>query len=66
MIWYHTYVLNCTWDDMEAEIALRRMGLSRKDQQKAEDYLKLREDYRSSGQAPQPESNEKAPTHPPR
>jgi len=52
-------VLNCTWDDMEAEIALRRMGLSREDQQKAEFYLKLREDFRSSGQAPMPASNEK-------
>ena len=59
--WYHDAVLNCTWDDMEAEIALRRLGMSREDQQKAEFYLKLREDYRSSGQAILPVSGEKSP-----
>jgi hypothetical protein len=45
-------VLNCTWDDQEAEIVLRRLQLHVEEEQKlGRFYLKLREEYRKSRQA---------------
>jgi hypothetical protein len=53
VIWYHNLVLNCTWDDMEAETALRKLGVQLDEQQRAEQfYLKLREADRMARPAP--------------
>jgi hypothetical protein len=45
-------VLNCTWDDQEAEIVLRKLNLPLEEQQKLR-YLKLREEFSQKGQTPQ-------------
>jgi hypothetical protein len=46
-------MLNCTWDDMEAVSAMRRLELPLEEQQKQlrSYYLKLREKYRKGRQA---------------
>lgn len=45
-------MLNCTWDDVEAETALRRLNLPVEEQRKLHHYyLKLREEYRKAVQA---------------
>jgi hypothetical protein len=46
-------VLDCTWNDVEAEIVLRNLGVSDDEQQKLHSYyLKLREEYRKATQSP--------------
>jgi hypothetical protein len=46
-------VLNGTWDDMEAETALRQLELPLEEQRKLRSYyLKLREEYRKGTSAP--------------
>jgi len=42
-------MLNCTWDDREAELVLRKLQLAREEQKRLRDnYLALREKYRQS------------------
>ncbi|MDP9055167.1 MAG: hypothetical protein M3N93_12850 [Acidobacteriota bacterium] len=54
-------VLNCTWDDMEAETALRKLGVQSDEQQRAEQfYLKLREDFKKKRPAAVPAPQAKA------
>jgi hypothetical protein len=55
-------VLNCTWDDMEHEMALRKLGDHLDEQQKAERYyLKLREEFRKMSQIPVDKSKDDKP-----
>jgi hypothetical protein len=53
-------VLNCTWDDVEAELVLRNLELPVDERQKMHNfYLKLREEYRrKSTQKPAPNGAE--------
>jgi len=44
-------VLTYTWDDLEAEIVLRKLELPPEEQQRRQ-YLKLREEYRNARQGP--------------
>jgi hypothetical protein len=54
-------VLNGTWDDKEAEIALSQLELPLEEQRKLRShYLKLREEYRKA--ASEPASVETEPT----
>jgi hypothetical protein len=42
-------VLDCTWNDQEAEIVLGNLNLPFEEQQRLHnDYLKLREEYRNT------------------
>jgi hypothetical protein len=44
-------MLNCTWDDREAELVLRKVQLAREEQQRLRNhYQALREQYRQSQQ----------------
>lgn len=54
-------MLNCTWDDREAELVLRKLLLAREEQKTLRDnYLALREKYRQSqkSKAPTPLAEE--------
>ena len=49
---YDCTVLNCTWDDNEAEIVIRNLELPLEEQKRLQSYyLKLREEYRNARQA---------------
>jgi hypothetical protein len=53
-------VLDCTWNDAEAEIVLRNLNLPIEERQRLHSYyLKLREQYRQA--LPTPASPEDAP-----
>ena len=42
-------MLNCTWDDREAELVLRKVQLAQEEQERLRnDYQALREKYRQS------------------
>jgi hypothetical protein len=48
-------VLDCTWNDVEAEIVLRNLNLPLDERQRLHSYyLKLREEYRKALAAPAP------------
>jgi hypothetical protein len=54
-------VLDCTWNEAEAEIVLRNLNLPSQERQRLHTYyLKLREEYRNALPAPAP-SEEEAP-----
>jgi hypothetical protein len=50
--WYHGPVLNCTWDDVEAASAMRKLASPLKEREKLHSYLKLREEYRIADKHP--------------
>jgi hypothetical protein len=48
-------VLDCTWNDLEAEIVLRNLNIPVAEQQRLHGYyLKLREEHRKAPPAPAP------------
>jgi hypothetical protein len=54
-ICYHQIVLDCTWNDLEAEIVLRNLNVPVSEQERLHGYyLKLREEHRKSPSAPAP------------
>jgi hypothetical protein len=55
-------VLDCTWNDLEAEIVLRNLGAPLEEQQKLHRcYLQLREEHRKAMQAPRSTDPERGP-----
>jgi len=61
-IWYHQGVLDCTWNDLEAEIVLRNLNIPFKEQQRLRRYyLKLREEHRKALPAHTPSKKEGRP-----
>jgi hypothetical protein len=61
LIWYHELVLDCTWNDAEAEIVLRNLNLPFEERQRLHSYyLKLREEYRKA-LPPTPASSQEKP-----
>ncbi len=48
-------MLDCTWNDLEAEIVLRNLNIPVAEQQRLHGYyLKLREEHRKAPPAPAP------------
>jgi hypothetical protein len=55
-------VLDCTWNDLEAEIVLRNLNAPATEQQRLRRYyLKLREEHRKALSAPAPSEEEGRP-----
>jgi hypothetical protein len=52
-VWYYRYVVDCTWNEQEAEIVLRNLNLPVEEQMRFRTlYLNLRDEYRSFKPAP--------------
>lgn len=45
-------MLNCTWDDVEAASAMRKLASPFEQRKKLNNYLKLREEYRIAAKHP--------------
>jgi hypothetical protein len=55
-------VLDCTWNELEAEIVLRNLGEPNEEQQRLHRYyLKLREEYRKALRLPGATDTERRP-----
>jgi hypothetical protein len=55
-------VVDCTWNDLEAEIVLRNLNIPVAEQQRLHGYyLKLREEHRKALSAPASSEEETAP-----
>ena len=55
-------MLDCTWNDLEAEIVLRNLNMPVAEQQRLHGYyLKLREEHRKALQAPAASLKEERP-----
>lgn len=63
-VWYHGPVLNCTWDDIEAASAMRKLASPLEARKKLHSYLKLREQYRIADKHPAHPIPNHAPSSP--
>jgi len=53
IIWYHQFVVDCTWNDMETEIVLRNLDVPVDERLRLHDfYLKLREEHSKTRSLP--------------